>query len=92
MPSKRGYIKPDVRKKRVEQLQQDLVEVDLRIKYAVTQRERCANMNNYSKVLDMSKDMEDLRKKKRKYEEEITLPEKKSLASKRVKKCTERKK
>ena len=90
--SKREYIGPDVREKRVEQLQEDLKEVDLQLNYAVKQRERCANVNNFSKALDVSKEIEDLRKKKRKYEEELKLLQKKSLTSKRVKKCTDKKK
>ena len=92
VPSKREYVKPDVRQKRVEQLQEDLIEVDLQLNYAAKQRERCANMSNFSKALDMSKEMEDLRRKKRKFDEEITLLKKRNLASKRVKKCTEKKK
>ena len=72
--SKRGYIEPDVKEKRVEQLQEDLKEVDLQRNYAVKQRER---LNSFSKALDVLKEIEDLRNKKRKYEEELKLLQKK---------------
>ena len=65
VPSKREYVKPDVRQKRVEQLQEDVVEVHMQLNYAAKQCERCANIitSNFSKALDMSKQMEDARRK-----------------------------
>lgn len=78
--------KLDLRQKRMEQLQEDLHEVDMQLSYAVKQRERCANVKEFSKALDVSKELDELRKKKRKYKEELTLLQKKEASAKRVKK------
>ena len=87
----RQHISQELRHKRVSQLQEDLKEVDLQLSFALKQREKCANVNNYSKALDVSKEMDDLRSKKGKYQEELTLLQRKEAASKRVKKCNETK-
>ncbi|XP_068742226.1 uncharacterized protein [Montipora capricornis] len=82
----------DFRQKRIEQLQEDLREVDIQVSYAVKQRERCANVKEFSKALDVSKELDELRKKKRKYQEELTLLQRKESVTKRVKKCRDSKK
>ena len=56
----------DFRQKRIEQLQEDLREVDIQVSYAAKQRERCANVKEFSKALDVSKELDELRKKKKK--------------------------
>ena len=86
----REHVSQGIRQKRVSQLEEDLKEVDLQLSYAIKQRERCANVNNFSKSLDISKEMGELRKKKRKYQE-LTLLQRKEAGSKRVKKCMEKK-
>lgn len=53
----------DFRQKRIEQLQEDLREVDIQVSYAAKQRERCANVKEFSKALDVSKELDELRKK-----------------------------
>ena len=82
----------DFRQKRIEQLQEDLREVDIQVSYAAKQRERCANVKEFSKALDVSKELDELRKKKRKYQEELTLLQRKESVTKRVKKCRDSKK
>ena len=67
----REHISQELRYKRVSQLQEVLKEVDLQLSFALKQREKCANVNNYSKALDVSKEMDDLRSKKRKYQEVV---------------------
>ena len=58
----------EIRNNRISQLVEDLKEVDVQMRYATRQHERCANVNNFSKALDISKEMEELRNKKRKYQ------------------------
>ena len=65
-------------------------EVDIQLSFALKQRAKCANVSNFSKALDVSKEMDDLRKKKRKYQEELTLLQRKEALSNRVKKCMSR--
>ena len=65
--------------------------VDLQLSYALKQKEKCANVNNYSKALDVSKEMDELRRKKSKYQEELILLQRKEAVSKCVKKCKNKK-
>ena len=55
------------------------------------QHERCANVNNFSKALDISKEMEELCNKKRKYQEELAIFQKEECLTNRVKKCLDKK-
>ena len=48
------------------QLKEDLREVDIQLTYAAKQCEKCANAKEFSKALDVSKELDELRKKKRK--------------------------
>ena len=87
---KRDKISQETRQKRVSQIQEDMKEVNMQLDYATKQRERCANVNNFGQALDVSKEMDELRKK-RKYQEELALLQKKEALCKRVKKCTSNK-
>lgn len=87
----RKNLSQDFRQKRVAQIHEDLKEVDLQLSYAMKQREKCANVSNFSKALDVSKEMDELRSKKRKYQEELTILQKKEAVCKRAKKCAEKK-
>ena len=53
----------DFRQKRIEQLQEDLRDVDIQVSYTAKQHERCANVKEFSKALDVSKELDELRKK-----------------------------
>ena len=64
----------------------------MQLDYASKQREKCANVNQFSKALDVSKEMDDLRLKKRRYQEELSILQKKEKIIKRVKKCKENQK
>ena len=86
----REKISQEMRQKRVAQLHEDMREVDIQLSFALKQRAKCANVSNFSKALDVSKEMDDLRKKKRKYQEELTLLQRKEALSNRVKKCMSR--
>ena len=61
-----------MRQQRLSHVEKELKEVELQLGYASRQRERCANVNNFTKAIEMSKEMEELCKKKRKYQEEVT--------------------
>ena len=87
----REHVSQDIRNRRVSQLQGDLKEVDWQLSYALKQREKCTYVNNYSKALDVSKEMDELRTKKTKYQEELTLLQRKQAVSKPVKKCKDKK-
>ena len=45
-------------------MQEDLREVDTQVSYAAKQHERCAYVKEFSKALDVSKELDELRKKK----------------------------
>ena len=80
-----------MREQRLIQVQEELKEIELQLGYVSRHRERCANVNNFPKAIEMSKEMEELRQKKRKYLEEVALLQKKGSLNKRVKKCLEKK-
>ena len=61
------------------------------MRYATQQHETCANVNNFSKALDISKEMEELRNKKRKYQEELAILQKEECLTKCIKKCLDKK-
>lgn len=84
---KREKISQEVREKRIDELNEDLQEVNMQIGFASKHRERCANVKEFTKAIEISKEMEELRRKKRKYEDELALLQKKDAATKRVKKC-----
>jgi len=63
---KKSVLSQDFRQKRMEQLKEDLREVDIQLTYAAKQCEKCANAKEFSKALDVSKELNQLRKKKRK--------------------------
>lgn len=75
----------EIRNNRISQLVEDLKEVDVQMRYATRQREKCGNLNNFSKALDISKEMEELRNKKRKYQEELAILQKKECLAKKGK-------
>ena len=75
----------------LEQLREDLKEVDLQLSFSVQQRDKCSNVHNFSKAVEVSQQVDDLRKKKRKYQSELDLLLGKEAASKRVKKCISKK-
>ena len=74
---KREKLGEEMRQQRLSHVEEELKEVKLQLGYASRQRERCANVNNFTKAIEMSKEMEELCKKKRKYQEEVTLLQKK---------------
>ena len=94
--SKCGSTKKNVirnlREKRLEQLREDLKEVDLKLSFSLQQRDKCSNVHNFSKAVEVSRQVDDLRKKKRKYQSKLDLLLGKAAASKRVKKCISKKK
>lgn len=88
---KREKMSQEIRNNRISQLVEDLKEVEVQMRYATLQREKCANVNNFSKALDISKEMGELCNKKRKYQEELAILQKKECLTKRVKKCLDKK-
>ena len=82
----------DLREKRLEQLREDLKEVDLQLSFSLQQRDKCSNVHNFSKAVEVSQQIDELRKKKRKYQYELDLLHRKEAASKRVKKSISKKK
>ncbi|CAB4019220.1 Hypothetical predicted protein [Paramuricea clavata] len=67
---KREKLGEEMRQQQLSHVQEELKEVYLQLSYASRQRERCANVNNFTKAIEMSKEMEELRQKKSKYQEE----------------------
>ena len=90
--STKKNVTRNLREKRLEQLREDLKEVDLQLSFSVQQRDKCSNVHNFSKAVEVSQQVDDLRKKKRKYQSELDLLLGKEAASKRVKKCISKKK
>jgi hypothetical protein len=90
--STKKNVTRNLREKRLEQLQEDLKEVDLQISFSLQQRDKCSNVHNFSKAVEVSQEVDDIRKKKRKYQSELDLLHSKEAASKRVKKCISKKK
>jgi hypothetical protein len=69
----REKLVEEMRVERLSNVEEELKEVDLQLSYASRQRERCANVKEFKKAIEMSKEMEELRQKKRKYQAEKTL-------------------
>jgi hypothetical protein len=71
--STKKNVTRNLREKRLEQLRKVLKEFDLQISFSLQQRGKCSNVHNFSKAVEVSQQVDDLRKKKRKYQSELDL-------------------
>ena len=87
----RKNVTRELREKRLGQLREDLKEVDLQLNFSIQQRNKCSNVHNYSKAVEVSQQIDELRQKKRKYQSEVELLQRKEAACKKVKRSISKK-
>lgn len=78
-PEKSVKMTESIRGKQITEISEDLEEVRNEIYHLERSREKARNINSDERALRLTKDMEPLRAKKRRLEEELILLQKKSL-------------
>ena len=89
-PEKSLKMKPSIRAKQLAEISEDLEEVKKEIFHLERSREKARNLNSDERALRLTKEMDPLRIKKRRLEEELSLLQKKEKKSSKDKERRQR--
>lgn len=78
LPFKVKKVLPDVREKRISELEEDLKETNIELQLMEKSRSKARNVNADERAIALTREIEQVRQKKRKLEYELVLLEKKA--------------
>lgn len=89
---KKQVVTNEIRSKRIAELSEDISEVEIEMRLQMQQREKLKNINELTKAISCTEKLSELRGKKRKMQEELTVLQIKDAKVKKAKKSAENRK
>ena len=89
--SKKARLSGDLRSKKIKELNEDLSEIDIEVRLVNQQREKYKNVNDLTRAIASTERLGDLRVKKRKLQDELTVLQMKEAKVKKTIKSMENK-
>lgn len=84
-------VSTELRSKRIAKLTGDISEIDIAMRHQMQQREKFKNINELTKAIVSTETLTELKGKKRKLQDELTMLQLKEAKVKKVKQSVEKK-